>query len=54
PPPTPIVEQQPQPQLQISPPANNKAERRLSHLHVVQQSSSIDTHSTAPGRISTV
>ncbi|CAF1505223.1 unnamed protein product [Rotaria magnacalcarata] len=44
PPPTPIVEQQPQPQLQISPPANNKAERRLSHLHVVQQSSSIDTH----------
>ncbi|CAF4797582.1 unnamed protein product, partial [Rotaria magnacalcarata] len=35
PPPTPIVEQQIQPQLQIPLPANNKIERRLSRLHVV-------------------
>ncbi|CAF2598049.1 unnamed protein product [Rotaria sp. Silwood2] len=48
PPPTPTVEQQIQPQqLQIPPSVNNKAERRLSRLHVVQQSSSINTHNTA-------
>ncbi|CAF1586313.1 unnamed protein product [Rotaria magnacalcarata] len=47
PPPTPIVEQQIQPQLQIPLPANNKIERRLSRLHVVQQSSSINAHNTA-------
>jgi kinesin family protein 2/24 len=50
PPPTPTVEQQQQPQLQIPPPANNKTDRRLSRLHVVQQSSSTsttNTHSTA-------
>ncbi|CAF1072579.1 unnamed protein product [Rotaria sp. Silwood1] len=48
PPPTPIVEQQ----LQIPPPANNKAERRLSRLHVVQQSSSINTHNIAVSTVS--
>jgi kinesin family protein 2/24 len=50
PPPIPSVEQQqppPQPQLQIPPPANNKTERRLSRLHVVQPSSSTNTHNTA-------
>jgi kinesin family protein 2/24 len=46
PPPTPTIEQQ-QPQLQIPPPANNKTERRLSRLHVVQQSSSTNTNHTA-------
>ncbi len=48
PPPIPSVEQQPQ--LQIPLPANNKTDRRLSRLHVVQQSSSsitTTTHSTA-------
>ncbi|UJR07702.1 hypothetical protein I4U23_011987 [Adineta vaga] len=48
PPPTPNIEPPPplppQPQLNIPPPANNKAERRLSRLHVVQQSSSTNTH----------
>ncbi|CAF1114960.1 unnamed protein product [Adineta steineri] len=46
---TPIVEpppQQPQPQLQIPPPTNNKIERRLSRLHVVQQSSSTNIPNT--------
>ena len=43
PPPTPTVEQQAP--LQIPPPANNKTDRRLSRLHVVQQSSS-STHTT--------
>jgi kinesin family protein 2/24 len=44
PPPTPTVEQQ----LQIPLPANNKTDRRLSRLHVVQQqSSSTTTTSTA-------
>lgn len=55
PPPTPTVEQQAQPQLQIPPPANNKPDRRLSRLHVVQQPSSTvsntsttnNTHHTA-------
>ena len=51
PPPTPTIEQQQQP-LQIPLPANNKVDRRLSRLHVVQQSSSTATananqHSTA-------
>ncbi|CAF0973884.1 unnamed protein product [Rotaria sordida] len=46
PPPTPTIEQQVQQPLQIPPPANNKVERRLSRLHVVQQSSSINTHNT--------
>jgi hypothetical protein len=41
---TPTVEQQPQ--LQIPLPVNNKSERRLSRLHVVQQSSTTTTHST--------
>ncbi|CAF3287970.1 unnamed protein product [Rotaria socialis] len=44
PPPTPIVEQQPQ--LPISLPANNKSDRRLSRLHVVQQSSSSSASAT--------
>jgi hypothetical protein len=48
PPPTPTDEQ---PQLQIPLPVNNKGERRLSRLHIVQQSSSTTTPSTA---ISTV
>ncbi|CAF4793529.1 unnamed protein product [Rotaria sp. Silwood1] len=48
PPPTPTVEQpQQQPQLQIPVPVNNKNERRLSRLHVVQQTSTTTTtHNT--------
>ncbi|CAF0901068.1 unnamed protein product [Adineta steineri] len=41
PPPTPVIEQQPQ--LQIPLPVNNKGDRRLSRLHIVQQSTTTTT-----------
>jgi kinesin family protein 2/24 len=49
--PTPPVEKQPpppQPSLQIPPPSNNKTERRLSRLHVVQPSSSSSINPSVP------
>jgi hypothetical protein len=43
---TSTIDQQQQTQLQIPSPVNNKGDRRLSRLHVVQQSSSASASTT--------